>query len=71
MGFNDFIRERRCLKNVSPATVSWYTHALQWRPNESPSKAELKDVVLRIRGPEEAGSGQDDNLYDFREADSP
>jgi integrase/recombinase XerD len=49
MGFNDFIRERRYLKNVSPATISWYTHALKWLPNESPSQAELKDAVLRMR----------------------
>jgi hypothetical protein len=49
MGFNEFIRERRYLKNVSPATISWYTHALKWLPNESPSQIELKEVVLRMR----------------------
>ena len=50
MGFNDFIRERRYLNNVSASTISWYTHALKWLPNESPSQAELKEVVLRMRG---------------------
>jgi integrase/recombinase XerD len=49
MGFNDFIRERRYLNNVSASTISWYTHALKWLPNESPSQAELKDAVLRMR----------------------
>lgn len=49
MGFSDFIRERRYLNNVSASTVSWYTHALKWLPNESPSQAELKEVVLRMR----------------------
>ena len=49
MGFNEFIRERRYLRNVSPSTISWYTHALKWLPNESPSQTELKDTVLRMR----------------------
>jgi integrase/recombinase XerD len=49
MGFNDFIRERRYLNNVSPATISWYTHALNWLPSESPSQDELKETVLRMR----------------------
>jgi hypothetical protein len=48
LDFNDFIRERRHLKNVSPATPSWYTYALKWLPNESPSQTELTDAVLRI-----------------------
>lgn len=49
MGFNDFIRERRYLNNVSPATISWYTHAFKWLPCESPSQEQLKDTVLRMR----------------------
>ena len=47
--FTEFIRERRLLQNVSPATVSWYTHAFKWLPSESPTQSELKDVVLRMR----------------------
>ncbi len=47
--FIEFTRERRYLHNVSPATVSWYTHALKWLPSESPTQAELKEVVLRMR----------------------
>jgi integrase/recombinase XerD len=49
MGFNDFIRERRYLNNVSPATISWYTHAFKWLPCESPTQDQLKETVLRMR----------------------
>jgi integrase/recombinase XerD len=49
MCFSDFIRERRYLHNVSPCTVSWYTHAFKWLPSESPTQSELKDTVLRMR----------------------
>jgi integrase/recombinase XerD len=47
--FAAFIQERRYLKNVSPSTVSWYTHAFKWLPSESPSREELKDAVMRMR----------------------
>src|SRR5260370_29815886 len=47
--FIEVTRERRYLHNVSPATLSWYTHALKWLPSESPTQIELKDTVLRMR----------------------
>src|SRR5271154_829513 len=47
--FEQFIRERTYLMNVSPATIRWYTHAFKWLPNESPTDPELKDVVIRMR----------------------
>jgi integrase/recombinase XerD len=47
--FSDFIRERQYLHNVSPATISWYTHALKWLPSESPTQTELKATVIRMR----------------------
>jgi integrase/recombinase XerD len=47
--FNEFIRERQFLYNVSPATVRWYRHAFKWLPSESPTQDALKDVVLRMR----------------------
>jgi integrase/recombinase XerD len=47
--FELFIRERRYLHNVSDATISWYKHALNWLPSESPSQAELKAVVMQMR----------------------
>lgn len=49
MSFAQFIRERQYLQNVSPSTLSWYTHALKWLPGETPSQNELKDTVLRMR----------------------
>jgi integrase/recombinase XerD len=55
--FNEFIRERQFLYNVSPATVRWYTHAFKWLPSESPTQAELKQTVIRMkeRGLKETG----------------
>ena len=47
--FEQFIRERQYLHNVSPATVSWHTHNLKWLPSESPTEDELKQAVLRMR----------------------
>jgi integrase/recombinase XerD len=47
--FQQFIRERQYLHNVSPATVSWHTHNLKWLPSESPTDEELKQVVIRMR----------------------
>jgi hypothetical protein len=47
--FSEFIRERQLLYNVSPATVSWYSHAFKWLPSESPTQADLKGTVLRMR----------------------
>jgi hypothetical protein len=35
--------------NISPSTVSWYTHALKWLPSESPTPAELQETVIRMR----------------------
>jgi integrase/recombinase XerD len=48
-GFQQFIRERQYLANVSPATVDWYENSLKWLPSESPSQEQLKDAVMRMR----------------------
>lgn len=48
-GFAQFIRERQYLTNVSPATLEWYKHSFKWLRTESPSDAELKDAVVRMR----------------------
>lgn len=48
--FDEFVRERKYLHNVSPHTVRWYVHAFKWLPSESPTQAELKDMVVRMRG---------------------
>jgi integrase/recombinase XerD len=47
--FEQFIRERQFLTNVTPSTVAWYRNSLRWLPSESPSQAELKDAVMRMR----------------------
>ena len=47
--FQQFIREREYLLNVSPATVSWHTHSLKWLRSENPTDDELKQAVLRMR----------------------
>ena len=36
--FEQFIREKQYLTNVTPATVSWYTHSLKWLNSEFPHK---------------------------------
>jgi integrase/recombinase XerD len=47
--FEQFIKERQYLHNVSPTTVSWYTHNFKWMPSESPTEDELKAMVIRMR----------------------
>lgn len=47
--FEQFIKERQYLHNVSPTTVSWYTHNFKWMPSESPTEDELKAMVVRMR----------------------
>ena len=49
MSHSQFIKERQYLSNVSPATVEWYTQSLHWLGTESPTSAELKGFVLRMR----------------------
>jgi len=44
-----FIRERRFLKNVSPATISWHTSAVKKLPCENPTQEQLNDLVLKLR----------------------
>ena len=47
--FEQFIRERQFLSNVTPATVEWYRNSLKWLRTPSPSQNDLKDAVLRMR----------------------
>ena len=47
--FDQFIRERQYLANVTPATIEWYKNSFKWLRTESPSQADLKDAVLRMR----------------------
>jgi integrase/recombinase XerD len=47
--FEQFIKERKLLSNVSPATVEWYKQSLAWLGTESPTDAQLKATVMRMR----------------------
>jgi integrase/recombinase XerD len=49
MGFTEFIRERQFLHNVTPATVSWYHQSLRYLPCETPTQAQLNEVVMALR----------------------
>jgi integrase/recombinase XerD len=49
MGFSDFIRERKYLRNVTPATLLWYDTSFRWLPSESPTQEQLNDGVIRMR----------------------
>src|SRR6516165_1628806 len=47
--FEQFIRERQYLANVTPATIEWYRNSLKWLNTPSPSQDDLKDAVIRMR----------------------
>ena len=47
--FEQFIRERQYLSNVSPATLEWYKHSFKWLRAETPTKEELQEAVMRMR----------------------
>jgi integrase/recombinase XerD len=47
--FEQFIRERQFLLNVSPRTIQWYREAFKWLDNEQPSQQVLKLFVIRMR----------------------
>lgn len=47
--FEQFIRERQILHSVKASTVEWYERCLKWLPSETPTQADLKDVVMRLR----------------------
>jgi integrase/recombinase XerD len=47
--FEQFIRERQFLSNVTPSTIAWYRDSFKWLPTESPTAEDLKDAVLRMR----------------------
>jgi integrase/recombinase XerD len=47
--FDQFIKERRYLGNVSERTIEWYRLAFLWLPNPNPSAAELKQMMVSMR----------------------
>jgi integrase/recombinase XerD len=51
--FEEFLRERQYLLNVSPKTLDNYTGAFVWLNVENPTQADVTDMVVRMR---EAGN---------------
>lgn len=49
MSFEQFIKERQYLHNVSPRTVEWYRESFKWLGGTAPSETDLKEFVLRMR----------------------
>src|ERR1700690_2315802 len=47
--FEQFIKERQYLQNVSPRTVEWYRESFKWLGEPQPNKAQLKSFVIRMR----------------------
>lgn len=47
--FEQFIRERSYLKNVTPRTVDWYRRGLGFLAVESPTQDDLKGIVMTMR----------------------
>jgi integrase/recombinase XerD len=47
--FEQFLRERRYLGNISEHSIDWYRLAFKWLNNDSPDEAALKDCVIRMR----------------------
>jgi integrase len=59
--FDQFLKERRYLGNVSERTIEWYEQAFKWLPNENPTEAEVKHAVITMR--EEGLSARSINSY--------
>ncbi len=55
--FEDFIRERQYLHNVTPATVAWYRESLKWLPCEDPAQPDLTAAIMRMREKGKTASG--------------
>jgi len=47
--FEQFIRERQYLGNVTPSTIEWYRRCLKWLPSDAPTQDDLKATLLRMR----------------------
>ena len=47
--FEQFIKERTYLTNVSSRTIEWYRQSFKWLDNPNPTEADLKEFVIRMR----------------------
>jgi integrase/recombinase XerD len=49
VSFDLFIKERLYLHNVSARTIEWYEQSFKWLANPTPTDADLRDFVIRMR----------------------
>jgi integrase/recombinase XerD len=63
--FEQFIRERQYLANVTPATIEWYKDSFKWLRTESPSQEDLKDAVMRMRAKGRKATGCNSAIQAF------
>lgn len=49
MSFDQFIKERLYLQNVTPSTIEWYRESFKLLGTPTPTAEELKQFVLRMR----------------------
>jgi len=47
--FEQFLKERRYLKNVSPRTIEWYEQSFRWLAIANPTQADITDLVVKMR----------------------
>jgi hypothetical protein len=47
--FEQFIKHRQYLLNVSANTIRWYRRAFKWLPQENPTHEDLNATGLRMR----------------------
>jgi hypothetical protein len=47
--FEQFIKERQYIINVSPSTIEWYEQSFKWLDTETPTADDIKAVVMRMR----------------------
>ena len=49
VSFEQFVKERLYLQNVSPRTIEWYEQSLKWLDTPMPDDEALKRFVVRMR----------------------
>ena len=47
--FDEFIRERKFLHNVSPRTIEWYEQTFNWLRKYEPTEPGVKEFVIGMR----------------------
>jgi integrase/recombinase XerD len=60
-GFEQFIREKTYLSNVSPATVYWYAQSFRRLEDPDPTAGDITEWVIRLR--QEGLSPESGNTY--------